>query len=109
MREYEQIMADADDRPAFSNGTMGHLWMGQWCANCRHDSEELVDAGEGCPLIMISLMGKTPAEWTTPTPHGRNLGNYTCTEYEPEEDDDEPPPPDVEPIPGQFDLFDPWA
>lgn len=56
--------ASARDEPPFSNGTEGYGWMGAWCDRC------LVDAPfrngispTGCELLLIAMVGKTPAEW----------------------------------------------
>lgn len=50
---YEQ----AEERPAFSNGTEWDMWSSQWCNRCIHD------INEDCPLILIGFMGRTPVEW----------------------------------------------
>lgn len=64
MRSYKEIERDARDIRPFSNSTMGEIWFGNWCDRC------LVDApyrnglnGTGCPLILVAVIGKTPAEW----------------------------------------------
>jgi len=104
MRTYEEAYAAANDRPAFSNSTDGEAWMGNWCEQCVNDSPELVDAGNGCPLIMVALMNRTPSEWIRQDP--ATLGDqYHCTEYrEPGDGDDEPGPPPENP--DQITIFD---
>ena len=77
MRSYEEIKKDARDGSPFSNGTLGEMWMGNWCDRC------LVDApyrnglnGTGCSLILVALVGKTPAEWMETD----RLQDYVCLE-----------------------------
>lgn len=122
MRTYEEALAAAKDEPAFSNGTEGECWMDNWCYECANDSPEMVDRGEGCPLIMVALMQRTPAEWIE-QPWGQIKGRpegetapslsdrYHCTEFrkrpEPGEEPAEPPPAPV--IEGQVDMFEVFA
>jgi hypothetical protein len=115
MRTYDEAFAAAKDQSPFSNGTEGHAWMANWCESCTNDSPELVDRGEGCPLIMVALMGRTPAEWIDQTADGHYLGDtYHCTEFRerPEDDDEDAPPPppsyDAE-MPGQTTIFEVMA
>lgn len=102
MRTYEQILADATDRPPFSNGTAGYAWMDNWCHRpCKKDRNE------DCPLIMAALMQKTPKEWTEVP--GR-IQDYVCSEFEPDDEGDgeaepQPYPQPVGEIDGQVDLF----
>jgi hypothetical protein len=105
MRSYDEAYAAARDEPAFSNGTEGEAWTENWCERCVHDSPELVDRGEGCPLIMVALMGRTPGEWLRQ--EGFRLGDqYRCVEFR---DQDDPGPgyeaPPDPPLPGQEVLF----
>jgi hypothetical protein len=112
MRSYEQIMTDARGDSPFSNHTMWEIWADRWCYECANDSEELVDQGKGCPLIMAALMGKTPREWTAATEEDDMLGNYECSEFRrrPEPGDDPPPePPPPPPCDGQVDMFEVFA
>lgn len=91
MRTADEIMADARDGSPFSNGTSGMIWMENWCERCRNDSPEMVDRGEGCPLILVSLCGKTPVEWF----EQEDLQDYHCIEFRAEDgpdDDGEPQP-----------------
>lgn len=73
MRSYAEIMADAGDRSAFANGTEGDHWMDQWCHRCVHDLR--IDEG-GCPLVLVSMLGKTPTEFVPGA-----TGEYRCTEF----------------------------
>lgn len=108
MRTYEQIMADAKPEPPFSNGTEGYAWMDNWCWHpCKKDRNE------DCPIIMASLMGVTPAEWTEKERFG--LGDrYVCSEFEPDDSGDgdaepEPYPQPVAEMDGRTDIFAAFA
>jgi hypothetical protein len=105
MRTLDEILADARDVPAFSNSTMGEIWTANWCARCKNDSQELADRGKGCPLILVSLMNKTPIEWLTANDHAGIVGDYHCIEFRDERGDGGPKPP-PKPMPGQGELFD---
>lgn len=66
MRTFDEIYADALDKPAFSNGTEGMAWTGTWCANCKVEDPHrngLPGNDQGCPLSLTSLLNKTPVEW----------------------------------------------
>ena len=62
MRTYEQITATARRRAPFANGSEWERFQDRFCGVCVHDSEEMVDRGEGCPLILAALSGLTPVE-----------------------------------------------
>lgn len=110
MRDYDEASEAASDEPAFSNGTDGYAWLEVWCGDCVHDREARNDTGPGCPLVLVSLMQKTPAEWTPvedPQEYEES-GPYVCTEYR-SEDDGGDPGPEPEPPPvcdGQMDIVD---
>lgn len=76
MRTYEEAEAAARDGSPFSNGTEGEQWMARNCHRCANDTPDMVDRGEGCPLVLIALLGKTPAEWTR-----TGLSSYRCAEF----------------------------
>lgn len=113
MRSFEDIQADATDKAPFSNGTMGYGWMGEWCYECKVDGPfQRDEADEGCPLLLVAMLGRTPKEWTD-----QGLQDYHCSEFVPDDhgDDDgeDPVPPaptgpavDVE---GQLDILGAWA
>jgi hypothetical protein len=117
MRTYEEAFAAARDEPAFSNGTEGYAWQGQWCDRCVHDASVRNGDGSGCPLVMVALMGRTPSEWleqpwqqVVGRPAGvlaPSLGDtYHCVEFR-NEDDPGPGYEPVEPVsPDQLELFD---
>lgn len=64
-----------EGRP-FSNGTEGYSWMDVWCSWCAHDhdaSHHPDSAGAGCDLVVTSMTGEWPAEWTPEPP---SLGHH---------------------------------
>lgn len=67
----------AHDWPAFSNSTEGMAWTGAWCGTCTHG-----EGGDGCALVDVALVGRTPAEWTLED-RGSLLGRYDCAVYDP--------------------------
>ena len=110
MRTLEAILDDAENQPAFSNGTDHEIWSAAWCERCLKDSAELVAAGNGCPIIMAMLLSKTPRELTMFTPHeDRQQSRYRCSEFEERHDGDPDPSPPPAPMPGQTDIFGEWA
>ena len=100
---YDQAWKTAHDEPAFSNGTEGHTWLETHCERCINDSPELVDRDEGCPLILVSLMGRTPAEWTPDQPGTLGM-RYRCMYFRSEEDGGDPEPKPIPDPPGQLTL-----
>jgi hypothetical protein len=101
MRTYEEAMGAARPGSPFSNSTSWEIWSSGWCVRCKNDSPEMVDRGEGCPLIMVALSNKTPSEWF----EQEGIQDYHCVEFRSEDEggDSEPAP---EPIPGQGLMFD---
>jgi hypothetical protein len=70
---FDEVVDQAADEPAFSNGTEGDAWMENWCYRCRHE--------ETCPLIEAAMVGMTPAQWQEQDRF--SLGSqYRCTEFE---------------------------
>ena len=57
MRTYEQITATARRQAPFANGSEWDRFQDRFCGECVHDSEEMVNRGEGCPLILAALSG----------------------------------------------------
>lgn len=109
MRTFEEAFADARQESAFSNGSMWDHWADRWCYRCTKDSVEMVERGEGCPLIMVALTGRTPLEWTAASEQDRIFGSYHCSEFVERRDDGddrpvEPPPHPV--VDGQVDIFE---
>ena len=95
MREYNEAFEAALDKAAFSNGTEGMSWTDAWCDRCLHDKPARDGSGEGCPLVLVALMGRTPSEWIE---HDRfSLGDrYHCIEFR---DEDSGPGPEPQPVP----------
>lgn len=69
MKSYEEYDATAKDGKAFSNGSEWEIWQWNTCLGggvksheCVHDDD--VDTGGGCPLILLSLTDRVPAEWS---------------------------------------------
>jgi|GEM_PF-2357142 len=102
---YDEAYAKAAEGSPFSNSTEGECWMANNCHRCVHDAPTRRDEWDkGCPLIMVALLGKTPAEWMRKD--GFRLGDqYTCVFFR---DEDDPGPGEPTPIPdppGQDALF----
>ncbi|WP_066360314.1 hypothetical protein [Herbidospora mongoliensis] len=99
MISFEQADATAREGSPFSNSTDGDAWTGAYCGRCVNDK------GDGCPLILVALLGKTPAEWIEKDP--LSLDRYTCIHFR--DEDDGPALCEPTPIPtpdGQEELFD---
>lgn len=98
MITFEEAHATAREGSPFSNSTDGDAWMANNCERCINDK------GDGCPLILVALIGKTPAEWIEKDP--LSLDRYTCIHFR--DEDDGPGPTEPTPIPtpdGQEELF----
>lgn len=79
MKPYKEYEKTAKDEPPFSNGTEWEIWSYNVCmGGTNHErrcvNDDGADEGNGCPLILLSMIGKTPAEWTGPRAW------YRCTE-----------------------------
>lgn len=62
--DFKDAFERALDKRPFSNGDEGYGWMWANCDQCVHDKPAREDHPEnGCPLIMVALLEKTPAEW----------------------------------------------
>lgn len=113
MRSAQEIDLDAIDRRAFSNGSSFEIWSYNWCDDCKVDAPYRRDeVDEGCPLLFVLLMGKTPVEFKEV-----GLQDYECPEFVPDDDGDDddgaptppaPTGPAVE-IEGQQDILGVWA
>lgn len=84
--DYEEAYARSRDTPAFSNGTEGEVWQANWCDRCLRDAPfRNMGKGSGCPLILVALMDRTPAEWLDGPrdEHGRYSmeDQFHCIEY----------------------------
>ena len=72
---YGEAWESAADKPPFSNGSMGEIWSYGNCERCVNDGMGAGDDEPQCPLILVALMGRTPAGWTDRNPP---LGDYAC-------------------------------
>lgn len=97
------------DVPPFSNSDEGYGWTASWCDRC------LVDAPfrngispTGCPLLIIALTGRTPAEWIDGPrdEHGRYsiADQYHCVNFRAPGGGGGEPRPKPTPC-GQLELF----
>ncbi|MEU0937662.1 hypothetical protein [Embleya sp. NPDC005971] len=83
--DYGALEAEATDEPAFSNSDEGYGWMDANCASCVHErpTREGRD-GDGCPLILLALVGRRPRQWADGprTPDGlyTMATQYVCAE-----------------------------
>lgn len=97
--DYDQAWATAQERPAFSNGTEGECWMERNCYRCVND-----DPNKGCELLLVALMGRTPAEWTPDRPSSISE-QYRCMYFRNKEDGGgDPEPKPIPDPPGQLTL-----
>lgn len=81
MKPHDEYELTAIDGAPFSSGTDWECWqfsvcMGGGVGGCRCVNDDNVDDGGGCPLILMSAVGKTPVEWTGTT--GTVI--FRCTE-----------------------------
>lgn len=67
----EEEDARAEDSWPFSNGFEFDSWASIWCLECAHYAT--------CPLLLVMLMGKTPAAWEQVDPGA--LNRYHCHEF----------------------------
>ncbi len=107
MDSYDTLFERAKDEPAFSNGTEGYGWIDANCSNCVNDKPAREgDEGNGCPLILVALMQRTPAKWLPCDPGNWSIeGQYTCVMYRHEDDGGGPEPKPIPDPPGQLTLF----
>lgn len=112
MRNYSDVFEAARAERPFSNSTQWEVWSYRWCERCLNDPVDPDEqAMNGCPLILVALNDRTPAEWMEQPPN--ESGDYFhCVEFRErgEDDDDDGPPEPVEPQPipdppGQQVLF----
>lgn len=102
-RPLDQILADARDESAFSNGTEWEIWSANWCERCAHDKPARRGKPEnGCPLILAVMLGKTPIEFLATS----GVDRWACIEFR---DEHEPPgwrePAPIPDPPGQETLL----
>lgn len=122
--DYEALLAESYDEPAFSNSSEGYGFMWANCDHCVHDKgariETSIAAGEisedaagdydprGCPLLTITMVGRRPKQFLDGPRDSEGLYSrahqYVCTEYRHEDDGPADPQPIPDP-PGQDALF----
>jgi hypothetical protein len=107
--DFDALFAESRDEPAFSNSDEGYGWTDANCATCIHDKPSREgDEDRGCPLILITLLGRRPAQFVDGPrdEHGlySRAGQYRCTEYR-HEDDDSAEPQLAPTLPGQGELL----
>jgi hypothetical protein len=99
----DELFEQARPVMPFSNSDHGMSWMSRWCDRCVHDRPARQGReGEGCSLVLVGLMGRTPAQWLTPD----GVGDYHCIEFRGEDDGPGPEPTPIPDPPGQLALFD---
>jgi hypothetical protein len=111
---YDEAFARSLDKPPFSNGDEGYGWMWNNCDRCVHDKPAREDHPEdGCPLILLAMIGRTPAEWLDQKrigpkgplePYGI-ADQYRCMYFRSEDDGPDPEPCPVPDPPGQLCLM----
>lgn len=107
--DYDQLLAESRDEPAFSNSDEGMAWMSANCDRCIHDKPAREgDDTNGCPLVLITLVGLTPRQFIDGPRSETGLYSretqYVCTEFR-GEDDPDPNPQPVPTGPGQGELL----
>lgn len=106
--DYSRLYDEARDEAPFSNGTEGDGWLSANCSTCIHDKPARNgDDANGCPLILVALMGRTPIQWMegprSPEGYISIANQYRCIEYRHEDDGPTDPQPIPDP-PGQLTL-----
>jgi hypothetical protein len=107
--DFDDIMARSRDMPAFSNGTEGEEWTASWCCRCLRDAPfRNMGKGSGCPILMVTLLNRTPAEFLDGPrdEHGAYsmAQQYTCVEFRTPGDGGGEPRPTPDPR-GMDELF----
>lgn len=105
---YDEAMKTSREGSPFSNGTEGYAWLENWCGRCINDKPAREgDEANGCPLVLVALLGRTPVEWVdqwdgkSPFPLG---DNYHCILFRDEDDGPDPEPKPIPDPPGQLTL-----
>jgi hypothetical protein len=104
--DYGRLYAEARDETPFSNSDQGCGWMARNCDRCLNDkpAREGRD-GEGCPLVLVALMGRTPIQWLAETEGAWIYGDFHCIEFRDENDGPGPEPQPIPDPPGQLTLL----
>lgn len=102
MRQYAEIYETARDTPAFSNGSQGYSWMANWCDRCTHDNLDDNTYGPyGCPIVAVTMMSRTPAEFIAADERAEILADYRCIEFRDRDDPGATEPTPLPDPPGQ--------
>jgi hypothetical protein len=105
MDDFDTCFERALDKPAFSNSDEGLGWLDANCSRCAHDRPARQGReSEGCPLILVAFMERTPAEWLEGD-RSSIAGRYTCVMFRHEDDGGDPEPKPIPTPPGQGELF----
>lgn len=102
--DYDRLYEEARDETPFSNSDQGCDWMARNCGHCIHDKSARQDTGGGCPLVLVALMGRTPAQWLCETEQQAIFADYRCIEFRDENNGPGPEPQPIPDPPGQLTL-----
>lgn len=103
--DLDRLYDEARPEAPFSNGSQGYGWMHNWCDRCIHDkAARQGNEGQGCPLVLVALMGRTPVQWLAQTEEAWVYGDFHCIEFRDEDDGPGPEPTPVPTPPGQGEL-----
>ena len=95
--DFDGAYAGSRDRVAFANGSEGYGWQAKWCDRCLRDAPfRNLGKGSGCPLILVAMQDRTPAEWVD-GPRDESgaysiADQYLCVEFRPPGGGGEPRP-----------------
>ncbi|MFD8384290.1 hypothetical protein ACFV2X_38210 [Streptomyces sp. NPDC059679] len=104
--DYDKLFEEARDGAPFSNSSQGYSWMANWCDRCIHDKPARQgNDGQGCPLILVALMDKTPIQWLCETKEQAIHADYHCIEFRDEDDGPGGEPRPIPDPPGQLTLL----
>lgn len=108
--DFEDALKRSRDRAPFANGTEGDGWMANWCDRCLRDAPFRNGLTRtGCPLILVALNQRTPAEWLDGPRDDKGrysiAHQYTCIEFRAPGGGTAEPRPTPTPR-GQLVLFD---
>lgn len=104
--DYERLYDEARDETPFSNGSQGYGWMARNCDRCIHDKPAREgNDGQGCPLVLVALMGRTPIQWLCETEEQQIHADFHCIEFRDEDDGPSPEPTPIPDPPGQLTLL----
>jgi hypothetical protein len=82
--DFGDAFSRAREGSAFSNGTEWECWSANWCDRCTREAPFRNGiSNQGCPLILVSLSDRIPAEWMEQPWNGEHppLERYHCIEF----------------------------